>query len=55
MCRLSDLWNDPTNEPTHSKAINCDGVSNLIDAAKASGTCKRIVRITVRGDEPTTS
>ena len=52
MRRIQDLWRDPSNEPTHSKAINRDGVGNLIDAAKASGSCKRIVRITGKGETP---
>ena len=50
--KLSDLWRDPSAEPTHSKQVNYAGVANLIDAAKASGTCKRIVRITGKGESP---
>jgi uncharacterized protein YbjT (DUF2867 family) len=46
MRKLSDLWRDPSEEPTHSKQINYVGVQNIIDAARASGTCKRIVRVT---------
>lgn len=53
--RLSDLWN-PTigdTDPTHAKAVNYQGVANIIQAAKASKTCKRIVRITGKGETPT--
>eukprot|EP00962_Isochrysis_galbana_P049317 scaffold20827_cov129-Isochrysis_galbana.AAC.1 len=46
MRKLSDLWQDPSEEPTHSKQINYVGVQNIINAARASGTCKRIVRVT---------
>ena len=49
--KLSDLWRDPSNEPTHSKQVNYQGVANLIDAARARG-CKRIVRITGKGETP---
>lgn len=52
--RLSDLlpWSDPTVEPTHSKQVNFEGVRNLIDAAKRSGSVCRIVRITGKGETP---
>jgi nucleoside-diphosphate-sugar epimerase len=46
MRKVSDLWRDPSDEPTHSKQINYVGVQNIIDAARASGSCKRIVRVT---------
>jgi len=46
MWKLSDLWSDPSGEPTHSKQVNYVGVQNIIDAARASGTCRRIVRVT---------
>lgn len=52
MRKFSDLWKDPTQEPSHSAQVNFRGVANLIDAAKASGTCKRIVRITGKGETP---
>ena len=51
--KLSDLWSDPTDtDPTHSKQVNYVGVANLIEAAKLSGTCQRIVRITGKGETP---
>lgn len=50
--KISDLWKDPTNEPTHSAQVNFRGIANLIMAAKSSGTCKRIVRITGKGESP---
>ena len=53
--RLSDMWNPSIcdTDPTHAKAVNYQGVANLIKAAKASKTCKRIVRITGKGETPT--
>ena len=36
----------------HSKQVNYAGVANLIDAARASDSCKRIVRITGKGETP---
>ena len=52
--QLKDLlpWVDETTDPTHSKQVNYVGVQNLIAAAKASGTCRRIVRITGKGESP---
>ena len=50
--KLSDLWSNPEAQPTHPKQINYQGVANLIAAAKASGTCKRIVRLTGKGETP---
>ena len=43
---------DPTTDPQHAKRVNYDGVGHLLAAAKASGTCKRIVRITGKGETP---
>lgn len=53
--RLGDLWNPSIGDtdPTHAKAVNYRGVANLIQAAKVSKTCKRIVRITGKGETPT--
>ncbi|KAL7572579.1 hypothetical protein ACA910_000396 [Epithemia clementina (nom. ined.)] len=54
--KLSDLWNNQEAEedPTHAKQINYKGVINILEAAKASGgSCKRIVRITGKGEDPT--
>jgi hypothetical protein len=50
--KLQDLWRDPSDDPSHAKQINYNGVANLIAAAKASGTCRRIVRITGKGETP---
>lgn len=36
----------------HAKQVNYGGVANLIKAARASGTCKRIVRLTGKGEDP---
>lgn len=43
----------PESDPKHSRSVNYVAVQNLIDAAKASKTCKRIVRVTGKGEEPT--
>mmetsp|Transcript_69707 Transcript_69707/g.204016 ORF Transcript_69707/g.204016 Transcript_69707/m.204016 type:complete len:325 (+) Transcript_69707:107-1081(+) len=45
-------WVDDTQEPGHAKQVNYEGVRNIIEAARASGTCKRIVRITGKGETP---
>ncbi|KAL3893558.1 MAG: hypothetical protein SGPRY_014149, partial [Prymnesium sp.] len=50
--KLSDLWSNPVDEPTHSAQVNYQGVANLIASAKASGACNRIVRITGKGETP---
>jgi len=50
--KLSDLWSDPTTDPKHSKNVNYEGVRNLIEAAQASETCRRLVRITGKGETP---
>lgn len=36
----------------HSKIINYVSVQYMIEAAKAGGTCNRIVRITRKGEDP---
>lgn len=53
--KISDLWNSNVadEDPTHSKQVNYQGVVNLIQACAASDKCKRIVRITGRGETPT--
>eukprot|EP00581_Thalassiosira_minuscula_P012454 CAMPEP_0183725100 /NCGR_PEP_ID=MMETSP0737-20130205/19618_1 /TAXON_ID=385413 /ORGANISM="Thalassiosira miniscula, Strain CCMP1093" /LENGTH=309 /DNA_ID=CAMNT_0025955929 /DNA_START=53 /DNA_END=982 /DNA_ORIENTATION=+ len=43
----------PESDPKHSKSVNYIAVQNLIDAAKDSKTCKRIVRVTGKGEAPT--
>jgi len=50
--KLSDLWRNPTRDPKHSKNVNYEGVRNLIAAARASESCKRIVRLTGKGETP---
>mmetsp|Transcript_23297 Transcript_23297/g.59877 ORF Transcript_23297/g.59877 Transcript_23297/m.59877 type:complete len:343 (-) Transcript_23297:97-1125(-) len=55
MSKLTDLvpWSSKhTEEKTHSKQVNYEGVRNLINAAKSVGTVKRIVRITGKGEDP---
>lgn len=39
--------------PTHSRSVNYVAVQNIIHACKASRTCKRIVRVTGKGEQPT--
>jgi nucleoside-diphosphate-sugar epimerase len=52
--KISDIWtNAEDDDPTHAKQINYQGVANILEAAKASKTCKRIVRITGKGETPT--
>jgi nucleoside-diphosphate-sugar epimerase len=51
--KISDLWTNPSeNDPAHAMSINYQGVANIIAAAKASNSCKRIVRITGKGETP---
>uniref|UniRef100_A0A7S0AG11 NAD(P)-binding domain-containing protein n=1 Tax=Pyrodinium bahamense TaxID=73915 RepID=A0A7S0AG11_9DINO len=51
---LSDLlpWVDPTQDPTHAMRVNYEGVRHVIEAACASGSCQRIVRVTGKGEDP---
>ena len=42
----------PEADPLHSKSVNYEAVKNLINAARKSDTCKRIVRVTGKGEEP---
>ncbi|KAL7508964.1 hypothetical protein ACHAXN_006024 [Cyclotella atomus] len=42
----------PEDDPKHSKAVNYMAVQNLIDAVRQSPTCKRIVRVTGKGEDP---
>ena len=60
--KMSDLWTKSVDDddPTHAKQVNYQGVCNLIQACEesaassSSGTqCKRIVRITGKGEDPT--
>jgi uncharacterized protein YbjT (DUF2867 family) len=51
--QISDLWkNSEDEDPTHAKQVNYQGVQNLIQACRES-KCKRIVRITGKGEDPT--
>ena len=50
--KLSDFWSDATQDPSHAKNVNYYGIQNLIAAARASATCKRVVRITGKGETP---
>jgi uncharacterized protein YbjT (DUF2867 family) len=52
--KLSDLWDrDVENtDPSHAKQVNYQGVANLLEACKSSKKCKRIVRITGKGENP---
>jgi nucleoside-diphosphate-sugar epimerase len=43
----------PETDPKHSRSVNYIAVQNLINAARESGCCKRIVRVTGKGEEPT--
>lgn len=43
---------NPESDPRHAKQINYEGVKNIIEAAKESKTCKRIVRVTGKGENP---
>ena len=43
----------PELDQKHSRSVNYVAVQNLIDAAKDSKSCKRIVRVTGKGEEPT--
>lgn len=49
--KLSDLWSDPTLDPAHAKNVNYEGLKKLISAARKTN-CKRIVRITGKGEDP---
>mmetsp|Transcript_194 Transcript_194/g.261 ORF Transcript_194/g.261 Transcript_194/m.261 type:complete len:399 (-) Transcript_194:75-1271(-) len=43
---------NPEDGPRHAKQINYVGVQNIIDACIKSETCKRIVRVTGKGEDP---
>ena len=43
---------NPESDPSHARSINYVGVQNLIDACIKSKTCKRIVRVTGKGETP---
>ena len=43
----------PESDPIHSRSVNYLAVQNLIDAVRLEKTCKRIVRVTGKGEQPT--
>ncbi len=43
----------PESDPVHSRSVNYVAVQNLINVVKDSTTCKRIVRVTGKGESPT--
>jgi len=43
---------NPESDPSHARSINYVGVQHLIDACIKSKTCKRIVRVTGKGEAP---
>lgn len=49
--KLSDLWRNPEDDAGHAKQVNYRGVANLIAAARST-ECKRIVRLTGKGETP---
>ena len=51
--KISDAlpWSKCEEDPTHAKQINYVGVRNIIEACKDS-SCKRIVRVTGKGEDP---
>lgn len=53
--KLSDAlpWSKCEEEASHAKQVNYEGVRHIINACKESdSTCKRIVRITGKGEDP---
>ena len=50
--KVSDLWQDATLDPAHSKNVNYLGVSNLIAAARGSSSCTHLIRVTGKGETP---
>lgn len=53
--KLTDAlpWSKCEDEPSHSKQVNYEGVRNILTACQAPEcTCKRIVRITGKGENP---
>jgi len=52
--KFTDLFSDPEDiDPTHAKQINYRSIIALVAAAKASDTIKHIVRVTGKGEDPT--
>lgn len=51
--KISDLWrNAEDDDPSHAKQVNYKGVINLLEACQSAG-CRRLVRITGKGEDPT--
>ena len=52
--KASDLlpFVDQSLERTHARQVNYEGVRNILAAARASEGCKRVVRITGKGEAP---
>eukprot|EP00814_Leptocylindrus_danicus_P019999 CAMPEP_0116008936 /NCGR_PEP_ID=MMETSP0321-20121206/3147_1 /TAXON_ID=163516 /ORGANISM="Leptocylindrus danicus var. danicus, Strain B650" /LENGTH=336 /DNA_ID=CAMNT_0003477829 /DNA_START=96 /DNA_END=1103 /DNA_ORIENTATION=+ len=53
--KLTDAlpWSKCEDDPSHSKQVNYEGVRNIVTACQMPGcTCKRIVRITGKGEDP---
>ena len=42
----------PESAPTHPKRVNYEGVKNILSAMEASAKCRRLVRITGKGEQP---
>ncbi|OLP97410.1 hypothetical protein AK812_SmicGene20265 [Symbiodinium microadriaticum] len=53
-------WVDESTDANHGKQVNCEAVGYLLDAAVANGSmskrtstcCKRLVRVTGKGEDP---
>lgn len=43
--KVSDLWSDPLQDPTHPASLNYAGICNLIDASTESKTVRKLVRV----------
>jgi len=43
--KVSDLWSDPLQDPTHPASLNYAGICNLIDASTESETVRKLVRV----------
>eukprot|EP00977_Amphora_coffeiformis_P003120 scaffold581_cov169-Amphora_coffeaeformis.AAC.10 len=51
--KISDLWKNVADEdPNHAKQVNYVGIMNLLEACQSAG-CRRLVRITGKGEDPT--
>ena len=52
--KVSDIWTSGVEDgdATHAKQVNYVGLLNVIEACEASDECKRIVRVTGKGEDP---